>query len=159
MAKAVLDASAVLALLNDEPGAEAVAEVLDDAVMSTVNVAEVIGKLVERGSSLEQARLALHTIAIEPVDFTLPLAERTGGMRLETRDRGLSLGDRACLALAEHQGVPVLTCDRNWLEAIAGIEVESSGSQEARAPIAASSAAWRLRSGAQRARAETRGPW
>ena len=123
MAKAVLDSSAVLALLNNEPGADVVAEALDEAIISTVNVAEVIAKLVERGMSFEQTRLALSTIGIEAVDFNVSLAERTGEMRLESRSRGLSLGDRACLALAEREGLPALTCDRNWLEAVAGIEI------------------------------------
>jgi ribonuclease VapC len=123
MTRSVLDSSAVLALLNDEPGADAVAGVLTEAIISTVNVAEVISKLVERGSSLEQAKRALQTIGIQAVDFTVSLAERTGAMRLASRKRGLSLGDRACLALAQQEGIVALTCDRNWLEAIAGVDV------------------------------------
>jgi PIN domain nuclease of toxin-antitoxin system len=124
MAKAVLDASAVLALLNNEPGADTVADALKEgAMISTVNVAEVIGKLMERGKSLDEARTLLRLIAIEAVDFTLSLAEQTGAMRLVTRQRGLSLGDRACLTLAQHRGIPALTCDRNWLAAVPGINI------------------------------------
>jgi PIN domain nuclease of toxin-antitoxin system len=124
VARFVLDASAVLALLNDEPGRDDVVEALKgDAVLSTVNAAEVVGKLMERGKSRDEASLLLQLIAVEIADFTLALAERTGELRVETRSRGLSLGDHACLALAEREGGPALTCDRNWAGAVAGIEI------------------------------------
>ena len=123
MPKVVLDSSAILAVLNDEPGASVVEQMLDEALASTVNIAEVVTKLVERGRSLDHARRALQAIGIEVVDFTLLLAERTGAMRSESKVRGLSLGDRACLALAEREGVPALTSDRNWVGAVSGIEV------------------------------------
>lgn len=123
MAKVVLDSSAVLAVLNDEPGASIVVAALEDAIMSTVNIAEVVTKLVERGHSFTQARLVLGAIDIGVADFDRSLAERTGGMKLESKSRGLSLGDRACLALAEREGVAALTCDRSWIGAIAGIQV------------------------------------
>lgn len=123
MASAVLDSSAILAILNDEPGADAVEAMLDDAVVSTVNYAEVIAKLVERGSTSAQAQSALRSVAITTVDFDIGLAQRTGTLRAETIRRGLSLGDRACLALAEREGVPAITGDRTWVGAVSGVEV------------------------------------
>ena len=123
MASAVLDSSAILAVLNDEPGAELVEAVMDDALISTVNYAEVVAKLVERGSTSMAAQSALQSIALTTVDFDIALAQRTGGLRGETIRRGLSLGDRACLALAEREGVPALTGDRSWVGAVASVEI------------------------------------
>jgi ribonuclease VapC len=123
MANAVLDSSAVLAVLNAEPGADLVTAVLDDAVISTVNYAEVVTKLVERGSTDAQARAALRAIALTTVDFDFELAHRTGLLRSNTLRRGLSLGDRACLALAEREGVPAFTADRSWVGALPDVEV------------------------------------
>jgi ribonuclease VapC len=123
MASAVLDSSAILAVLNQERGADAVEAQLDEALISTVNYAEVVAKLVERGSTATQAQSALEAIALTTVDFDRTLAWRTGVLRGETIKRGLSLGDRACLALAEREGLPVLTGDRNWVGAISSVEI------------------------------------
>ena len=123
MASAVLDSSAVLAVLNSEEGADLVVAVLTDALISTVNYAEIVAKLVERGSSDVEAQAALQTLVFTTVDFDTPLAQRTGAMRLATIKRGLSLGDRACLSLAEREGVPAITADRGWVGAISGIQV------------------------------------
>ena len=123
MASAVLDLSAILAILNNEPGADAVEEMLDDALVSTVNYAEVVAKLVERGGTSAQAQSVLRSIALTTSNFDILLAQRTGALRAETEKRGLSLGDRACLALAEREGVPALTGDRNWVGAVSGIEI------------------------------------
>ena len=123
MASAVLDSSAILAVLNDEPGADVVEAVMDDALISTVSYAEVVAKLVERGSSSMEAQSALQSMALTSVDFDIGLAQRTGVLRRETLKRGLSLGDRACLALAEREGVPALTSDRSWVGAVSSIEI------------------------------------
>jgi PIN domain nuclease of toxin-antitoxin system len=123
MASAVLDSSAVLAVLNGEPGVDKIAQVLTDALLSTVNYAEVVAKLVERGTSLVEAKTALQSIALTTVDFDIALAQRTGELRAETRKRGLSLGDRACLSLAEREGVAAITADRSWIGAIPGVEI------------------------------------
>lgn len=123
MASVVLDASAVLALLNVEPGADAVNAALADALVSTVNYAEVFSKLVERGVSQTEAKAALRIVEGGVADFDLDLAQRTGAMKSHTKSRGLSLADRACLALAEREQVPALTGDRRWKGAVAGIEV------------------------------------
>jgi ribonuclease VapC len=123
MASAVLDSSAVLAVLNSETGAGVVIAALGDALISSVNYSEVIAKLVERGSSYADALTALHSIALTSVDFDLGLARRTGALRAETMKRGLSLGDRACLSLAEREGVPAITGDRNWAGAVSGVQI------------------------------------
>ncbi len=123
MANAVLDSSAVLAVLNAEPGADLVTAALDDAVISTVNYAEVVTKLIERGTGDGEARAALQAIALNTADFDLELAHRTGVLRSSTLRRGRSLGDRACLALAEREGVPVITADSSWAGAISSVEI------------------------------------
>jgi ribonuclease VapC len=123
MASAVLDSSAVLAVLNAEPGADVVIATLDDALLSTVNYAEVVTKIVERGGTYKEAEAALQLITATVVVFDIALAQRTGALRAETLKRGLSLGDRACLSLAEREGVPAITSDRNWLGAVSSVEV------------------------------------
>jgi ribonuclease VapC len=123
MARAVLDASAVLAVLNAETGADIVISVLDDALISTVNYAEVVSKLVERGAPPGLAQTALLTIALVVVDFDRSLADRTGGLRANTKHRGLSLGDRACLALAEREKLPAFTGDQRWVDVVDDIDI------------------------------------
>ena len=123
MASAVLDTSALLAYLHGEPGADMVAALIGDALVSTVNVAEVVTKLVGRGGSLERAQAALGVIDLDVVDFTRGLAEQTGGLVALTRSRGLSLGDRACLALAIRENLPAITADRAWAGIAVGIEI------------------------------------
>jgi ribonuclease VapC len=123
MASAVLDSSAILAVLNDERGADVVEAIMDDALISTVNYAEVVAKLVERGGTSMAAQSALQSMALTTVDFDIALAQRTGVLRGETIRRGLSLGDRACLALAEREGVPAMTGDRRWVGAVSSIEI------------------------------------
>jgi ribonuclease VapC len=123
MAGVVLDASAILAVLNAEPGAEKVVPVLGAALVGTVNYAEVIGKLVERGVDYEQANAALRSLALTIVDFDIGLSRRTGALRGETAKLDLSLGDRACLSLAEREGATVYTADRNWAGALATVEI------------------------------------
>jgi ribonuclease VapC len=119
----VLDSSALLAFIQAEPGGEAVAGVVGEAVMSSVNLAEVITKLVERTGSLEIARTALGMASIDVVDFDQPQAEQAGLLVKTTRSHGLSLGDRACLALAMREKAPVLTADRIWGKLKINVEV------------------------------------
>jgi ribonuclease VapC len=123
MSGVVLDSSAVLAVINAEPGAERVIEVLDGALLSAVNHAEVVTKLVERGVSRELARSTVLKIGVQVVNYGIDLADRTGELRRETRHLGLSLADRACLALAEWERLPVLTADRKWAKVDLGIEI------------------------------------
>ena len=121
-----LDASALLALIQGEPGADIVARRISDSLLSTVNYAEVIGTLTRRSGSPENARAAVAAFPLRIVDFDAETAYRAGALEPVTRREGLSLGDRACLALAERHGVPALTADRSWAAAGArlGIAVE-----------------------------------
>lgn len=112
----VLDASALLALLQKEPGSDIVEESLPLAIIGAVNLSEVVAKLIENGMPEEAVRTALAGLDLEIHPFDEPLAYRTGALRAATRRLGLSLGDRACLALGESLECAVLTTDRNWAD-------------------------------------------
>ncbi len=123
MASIVLDSSVILAHLGGEPGSERAAEFFGDALISAVNLAEVVGKLAERGASLGLVRAALSRYGLQVAAFDGALAEQTGALRPQTKAFGLSLGDRACLALAQSLALPVLTADRTWKDLNLSIEV------------------------------------
>jgi ribonuclease VapC len=112
--RVVLDASAAMALLRDEPGAAAIVAQLEGAIMSAVNFAEVVTKLIDYGRRPEAAREEAQALPIEIVPMDVGQALDAGALRAATRHLGLSLGDRACLALGRRLGLPVLTCDRPW---------------------------------------------
>lgn len=116
MAEAVLDASAILALTRQEAGAEAVAEVIGGSLVSAVNHSEIVSKLTERGAAPDLIRKSLGQFPYRIVDFDAALAFHTGLLRSETRALGLSLGDRACLALARREKLPAFTADRRWAD-------------------------------------------
>lgn len=127
MNRAVLDASTLLALLFDEPGADVVAEALTSgSLMTTVNLSDVLTKLEDRGISVDPAISDLTRYGIldasKVVDFAFLLAEEAARLRARTRDMGLSLGDRACLALARTLGMPPVTADSSWAE-VAGVSI------------------------------------
>ncbi|MEZ4553840.1 MAG: type II toxin-antitoxin system VapC family toxin [Dehalococcoidia bacterium] len=120
----VLDASALLAYFKNEPGAEAVQRTLGaDTVIGAVNLAEVVSKLVEAGWSEDAIRDTFGATQAQPVAFLAEDAYVAGLLRERTRRRGLSLGDRACLALALRLGAPALTADRSWADLDVGVEV------------------------------------
>lgn len=114
MSNDVLDASALLALLGSEPGAARVYAALPTASISAVNLAEVYSKLADRGPDALAALQAIRFAIGEVVPFTDAMAELTGRLRPLTKHLGLSLGDRACLALAILRGGDVLTADKTW---------------------------------------------
>jgi len=120
---AVLDASAVLAIYFDEPGAEAVAAIVADSLLSSVNYTEVVSSALDRGGSFDHVLRSLARMAFVVVDYDLTLARRAGQLRPATRASGLSLGDRACLALAERERLPAYTTDRSWAKLDLEIEV------------------------------------
>lgn len=124
MAKVVLDASALLAFIHGEAGADKVAIVLADAVISAVNVAEAFTKLVLRTGSSDRARALIDESEVEIIDFDRSLAELTGELAALTRKRGLSLGDRACLALARREMAPALTADGAWRKIDIGVDIQ-----------------------------------
>lgn len=123
MAEVLLDASALLAVINGEPGAEAVLPFLELAAISAVNHAEVISKMVEDGIPIEDVRETMLKFVMPVIAFDAALADRTGSLRGETIKQGLSLADRACLALAQREGLPVLTADRRWAELDLGVDI------------------------------------
>jgi ribonuclease VapC len=120
----VLDASAVLAILSGEAGAEKLTpRLLSEATVSTVNLAEVQGKLVSRGLDPVDAWEAAVAAIREPEAFTSAQARIAGDLVAQTRQLGLSLGDRACLALGIALGAPVYTADRSWKGLRLGIRI------------------------------------
>jgi PIN domain nuclease of toxin-antitoxin system len=127
----VLDSSALLAFLQDEPGAEAVEGALAErAAMSAANWAEVLTKMADAGVPPQEVTRRLEAegvlgdgLAIVPLGQAA--AEEIAGLRTQTRRVGLSLGDRACLALARNLGLPAMTADRAWAAlSLSGVKVE-----------------------------------
>ena len=124
MSKVVLDASALLALLNQEPGAQKLTvELLRDAAVSTVNLAEVQAKLVREGADPEEAWELVMAPVCTAEPFTSEHAKTAGTLVKQTKALGLSLGDRACLALALTLGAPAYTADRDWKQLKLGIPI------------------------------------
>jgi ribonuclease VapC len=122
--KTVLDASVLLAVIYKERGFEKLtAEMLAHSAVSTVNLAEVQSKLVVLGWRPEEAWAGATSLAGETVPFTAEQAKVAGSLIAETRQLGLSLGDRACLALALALGVPVYTADRSWKNLSLGVRI------------------------------------
>lgn len=110
----VLDSSAILAVLNSENGAETVAPLLPDSIVGSINVAEVLTKLVERNISPEEALEDFLKLGVEIMEFDVEQAAKVAELRPLTRHLGLSLGDRSCLALAILKNAAVVTADKNW---------------------------------------------
>jgi ribonuclease VapC len=111
----VLDASALLALLDQERGSELIAQfIVEGALMCSVNVAEVVAKLSERGMPVQFIHETLDSVKVMIIDFDKLMAYEAGLLRPLTKKFGLSLGDRACLALAKHLKLPAVTADKAW---------------------------------------------
>jgi ribonuclease VapC len=124
VSRVVLDASAVLALLNDEPGAEKLtSELLSDATCSTVNLAEVQTKLVSAGGTPDEAWEDTLSPIREASPFTDEHARMAGSLVAQTRALGLSLGDRACLALGLAVKAPIYTADKSWKKLKLGVRI------------------------------------
>ncbi len=125
MSSYVLDASALLVLLKREAGSERVVEALmDGAAISAVNFSEVVAKLREGGMVEEAIHESLDSLELDIVEFDTELAYQAGLLRPLTKSAGLSLGDRACLALAQNLNLPALTADRAWDGLSLGIRVQ-----------------------------------
>jgi ribonuclease VapC len=123
MAEVVLDSSAILAVLLAEPGAEAIAAVMSRSLVSAANQAEVVTVLIRNGSQPEQALQFVQDLPYEIVDLDAGLAHRAGTLWHDVKSRGLSLGDRCCLALSEREKLPALTADQHWANLRLGIEI------------------------------------
>ena len=120
---AVLDASALMALIRGEPGADTVVSCLSRAVISAVNQAEVQTKLVSAGIDEALAWWHIAELKCESTPFDEDQARIAGGLVKITQPFGLSLGDRACLALAIDRKATVYTTDRIWKNLVLGIEI------------------------------------
>ena len=123
MSDFVLDASALLALLNAEQGTDLVQDLLPQAVISTVNLAEVVARLSILGMPEGEIRDALAVLGLEAIPFDEEQAFRAGLLSMPTQSLGLSLGDRACLALALRTAKTVLTADRVWRNLDIGVDI------------------------------------
>jgi PIN domain nuclease of toxin-antitoxin system len=123
MPKYVLDASALLALINQEKGAEVVSPLLHECIMSCVNVCECASVLRDLKIPSENIQTLLDELIAKVIPFDAAQAYETAFLREKTKLKGLSLGDRACLSLGRLKKLPVVTADRVWAEIDCGVKV------------------------------------
>ncbi|MHB8528732.1 MAG: type II toxin-antitoxin system VapC family toxin [Caulobacteraceae bacterium] len=125
MTRVVLDSSALLALLLREPGAEKVRAAVDGALLGVVNLAEIVSHYAKLGSERPEIEAMLRPLPIRLLPVDAALSYTAAMLRPVTVERGLSLGDRYCLALAKREGAPAMTADRKWpaIASAAGVEV------------------------------------
>lgn len=119
----VLDSSAVLAALRKEAGADVVRELLSEARVSAVNLAEIVGVLT-RGNDADRVTEIIDEVGLNVSPADDAMAIDAGLLSSLTASAGLSLGDRFCLALARHLRLPVVTADRAWLQVADAVAVE-----------------------------------
>lgn len=124
MSSYVLDASALLALLNEEPGKERVEQALTSCVIGAVNYCEAIGKLIEAGVPEDEAKRSVDLLGLTVISFDTNLALIAASLRPATKKYGLSLGDRCCLAVALHLKAIALTAERAWPKLKIGADIE-----------------------------------
>jgi ribonuclease VapC len=125
MATYVLDALALLVLLKGETGGDKVIAALKEgAAISAINFSEVIAKLNESGMPKEAIHEALDSLELDIIEFDTQNAYGAGLLRSATKRLGLSLGDRACLALAQQLNLPAITADRIWEGVVPDVVVE-----------------------------------
>ncbi|MCP8891659.1 type II toxin-antitoxin system VapC family toxin [Sphingomonas faeni] len=125
MTSVVLDASAVLALIRDEPGADKVVPHIGRAAISAVNLQEVIKEMLLSGLNEPTVRELLGELRLDVRAHDAEAAYAAAGLHGQTREFGRGLGDRSCLALAMQLNVPALTADREWKKVkVKGLKVE-----------------------------------
>jgi PIN domain nuclease of toxin-antitoxin system len=124
MSDTVVDASVVLAAILKEPGHEAFLDLREPALFSAVNLAEARARLADRGFDRRSIDASLGLVNVEIVDFDAEQAVISADLRPATRAAGLSLGDRACLALAQQRGAVALTADRAWAGVDAPVAIQ-----------------------------------
>jgi ribonuclease VapC len=123
MADWVLDASAVLAVILPEQGGDTVRPLMADSLLGAVNLVEVATRLLDLGFASAEVDRLMKESRFTVIPFDEDLAVRAGRLRTQTRHLGLSVGDRARLALAQREGLPALTADRAWAKLDVGVEV------------------------------------
>lgn len=114
MTTPVFDSSAVLAIVFDEPGSDRALDLLDGGVISAVNHSEALAKMIEKGFLAEEALDGLAATTLQVIAFDKMQAEEAAYLRKTTASKGLSIGDRACLALAATRNGVAITTDRAW---------------------------------------------
>jgi PIN domain nuclease of toxin-antitoxin system len=119
----ILDSTALIAVVLREPGSERVEAALDDGIVSAVNLAETVAIFARRGLSPGEVHALIDPLKLAVVPMDPPRAYAVGLLAPATRPAGLSLGDRACLALAIERGLPALTSDRAWLRVAEPLKV------------------------------------
>jgi ribonuclease VapC len=125
MTSVVLDASAVLALVRDEPGADRVVPHVGRAAISAVNLQEVVKELLLSGLDAVTIRELLDELRLDVRAHDVEAAYAAAALHTQTREFGRGLGDRSCLALAMQLSVPALTADREWKKVkVRGLKVE-----------------------------------
>lgn len=118
MNKVVLDASALLALINSEKGADKVEPLIGRIVMSSVNITEVASKIYDLlgSNNEEQCKLSIEPFIHSIIEFDKTQSYLTAALKNQTKHQGLSLGDRACIALGITLDLPIYTADKVWSE-------------------------------------------
>jgi len=124
MSEIILDASALIAMLNEEPGGTKVAQNIASARMNTVNYAEVVSHYIRLGMPEREVDAMLDPLPMTVVPADKALAQLAGRLRATTADAGLSLGVRFCLALAVHDGLPAWTADKAWRTVAEAVKAE-----------------------------------
>lgn len=124
MSEVVVDSSAVLTLLNGELGSEEVEKCFPDVVISSINLAEVVTVYCRNGGQESKARPLLSALFPEVVDFDSEQAYLVASLYKNTSSFGLSLGDRACLALAMQRKAKVITADRAWKKVGVNVDIQ-----------------------------------
>lgn len=124
MMRCVLDTSVIVAVIAQERGYENALPFLDRAIVSTVNLAEVAARFARHGMPQDSVETLIQSVHFAVKEFTQELSLITGMLIQKTRPLGLSLGDRACLALAISKNLPVLTADKAWKQLELPIEVK-----------------------------------
>ena len=124
MTKYALDASALLALLNEEEGCDVVLQALPSSIISSVNLSEVITILARDGMSEEYITSILKSLNLAVIPFDEKQGYSAGMLYNKTKSKGLSFGDRACLSVAMKKETKVLTADSAWYKLDCGVEID-----------------------------------
>ena len=124
MSKYALDSSAILALLNEEPGKDRVKAALKDSIISSVNYCEVLTKLSDSGFTEAESIEIFRLLNLPVINFDRETARIAARLRSKTKRYGLSLGDRSCLALALVRNLKAVTAERIWSKLKIGVRIE-----------------------------------